>query len=108
MNHFAYYALKCEGGDFASCNPVEGCSFAGGGAFTFGMDFYWSGQTGILFQQEGRVCPALSRPDAHYAPFFAALRKAGYDARISCEAYSHQGLRQDMACAIEFLRAMTK
>ena len=59
-------------------------------------------------QQEGRVCPALSRPDAHYAPFFAALRKAGYDARISCEAYSHQGLRQDMACAIEFLRAMTK
>ena len=56
MNHFAYYALKCEGGDFASCNPVEGCSFAGGGAFTFGMAFYWSGHTGILFQQEGRGC----------------------------------------------------
>lgn len=66
MNHFAYYALKCEGGDFASCNPVEGCSFAGGGAFTFGMDFYWSGQTGILFQQEGRVCCRIRDDEVHW------------------------------------------
>lgn len=66
MNHFAYYALKCEGGDFASCDPVEGCSFAGSGTFTFGMDFYWSSQAGILFRQDGSVCCRIREDEIHW------------------------------------------
>lgn len=66
MNHFAYYALKCEGGDFASCDPVESCSFAGSGTFTFGMDFYWSGQAGTLFRQEGSVCCRICEDELHW------------------------------------------
>ena len=60
MNRFAYYALKCEDGDFASCTPVENCSFGGGTEFTFGMDFYWNGHEGVLFRQEEGVCCWIS------------------------------------------------
>lgn len=60
MNRFAYYALKCEDGDFASCTPVENCSFAGGTEFTFGMDFYWNGHEGVFFRQEEGVCCWIS------------------------------------------------
>lgn len=67
MNHFAYYALKCEGGDFASCEAVSGCDLAGGSGFTFGMDFCWTGQGGgILFRQEGGVCCRLLDGEIHW------------------------------------------
>ena len=58
-------------------------------------------------QLEKRHCPSLSRLDAHYQPFFDALKKAGYDARISCEAYTAGNFEADAAAAIEFLRSMT-
>lgn len=57
-------------------------------------------------QLERRICPALDRPDAHYRPFFDALKEAGYDARISCEAYSSGDFERDAKAAIEFLHAM--
>ena len=57
-------------------------------------------------QLERRLCPALDRPDEHYRPFFDALKEAGYDARISCEAYSSGDFEQDAKAAIEFFHAM--
>ncbi len=37
---------------------------------------------------EGRVFP-LNETESDYAAFFAALRKTGYDGRVSCEAYTN-------------------
>lgn len=59
-------------------------------------------------QQEGRLCPALDRPDPHYRPFFDALKKAGYDARISCEAYASEDFENDAREALEFLRRLSQ
>lgn len=59
-------------------------------------------------QQEGRLCPALERPDEYYRPFFDALKKIGYDVRVSCEAYASDDFEQEARAALMFLRAMTK
>lgn len=56
-------------------------------------------------QLERRICPAMDRPDKHYRLFFDALKEAGYDARISCEAYSSGDFERDARAAIEFFRA---
>ena len=58
-------------------------------------------------QQAGRLCPSLERPDEHYRIYFDALKKAGYDARVSCEAYSDGDFESDAAGALAFLRSMT-
>ena len=61
-------------------------------------------------QQAGRLCPALDRPDDNYRPFFDALKKAGYDARISCEAYcvdARGTFAEEAGAALQFLRTMT-
>jgi sugar phosphate isomerase/epimerase len=52
----------------------------------------------------GRVFPA---PDdgEDYAGFFGVLRKAGYTARVSVEAYS-KNLRADAACSRDLLRGL--
>ena len=57
-------------------------------------------------QQGGRLTPALTRPDENYRPFFDALKKAGYDARISCEAYATDDFEKDARDALAFLREM--
>ncbi len=54
MNHYACYALKSEEG-FAYSDPVEHCSFNGGTEFTFGMDFYSTGEDGVLFSQKDSI-----------------------------------------------------
>ena len=57
-------------------------------------------------RQAGRTCPADCGEDAEYAPFFAALRAAGYEARISCEAYS-DNFKEDAGKALSFFRQMS-
>lgn len=51
----------------------------------------------------GRVFPAIFT-EADYGPFIEALHTAGYDARISCEAYSPNGFEKDAPTAIDFFR----
>lgn len=56
-----------------------------------------------LARPEGRGYPGTN--DGHdYGAFFAALEGAGYDGRISCEAYS-QRFEQDARDALALLRA---
>lgn len=56
MNRYAYYALKCEQGDYAYTKAIEGLSFCGGSLLTFSCDFYYEkGYAGSLFSQEGNV-----------------------------------------------------
>ena len=57
-------------------------------------------------QQEGRLAPSIEKEDAHYRLFFDALRKANYDARVSCEAYVKGDFEESAARAIAFLRSM--
>lgn len=55
---------------------------------------------------QGRTYPRDVAEDAGYPPFFAALRQAGYEKRISCEAYS-EDFAQDAPRALAFLKRMT-
>lgn len=57
-------------------------------------------------QQEGRLTPSIEREDVHYRIFFDALKKANYDARVSCEAYVKGDFEESAARAIAFLRSM--
>ena len=49
----------------------------------------------------GRIYP-VSVDECDYKPFIDALRKAGYDARISCEAYVPNGFEVDAPIARKF------
>ncbi|WP_027398472.1 LamG-like jellyroll fold domain-containing protein [Anaerovorax odorimutans] len=61
MNHYAYYALKAESGDYASTKAIAGCSFCGGTKLTFSFDVYWDkGMHGILFKQENSAVCQIS------------------------------------------------
>ena len=51
----------------------------------------------------GRIYP-VSMDEAPYAPFMEALEAAGYDGRISCEAYAPNGFDQDAQAAFDFLK----
>lgn len=51
----------------------------------------------------GRVYPKVFT-EADYGPFIEALHTVGYDARISCEAYSLNGFDKDAPAAVEFFR----
>ena len=55
----------------------------------------------------GRVYP-VSADEADYAPFMEALKQAGYDARISCEAYAENGFARDAAAAKAFFDKLLK
>ena len=57
-------------------------------------------------RQRGRVCPRDPAEDPRYEAFFEALQTAGYDGRISCEAYAVD-FDQEARGALDFLRTMT-
>ena len=53
----------------------------------------------------GRVYP-VSADEADYLPFVNALKTAGYDARVSCEAYAPNGFEADAPAALKMLREL--
>ena len=53
----------------------------------------------------GRVYP-VSADEADYMPFVKALATAGYDARVSCEAYAPNGFEADAPVALAMLRKL--
>lgn len=58
-----------------------------------------------LANPDGRIYPREEK-ESEYGSFFDALKKAEYNSRISCEAYS-QDFENDAREALEFLKKMT-
>lgn len=56
---------------------------------------------------DGRTFPKELKDDAGYIPFFNALKRAGYDSRISVEAFS-KDIAADSKAALKFFKEAIK
>lgn len=56
---------------------------------------------------EGRAYP-LPTDEQSYVPFFEALKKAGYDKRVSVEGTSYNGMEQDGAASLALMKELAK